>query len=65
MYEKHLIPALEKNFHTSLIAFEHMKEDMFMTLDALAALKMARLEYLNILGQLLKSQAEYEREIEK
>jgi cobalt-zinc-cadmium efflux system outer membrane protein len=64
MYEHYLIPALEKNFHTSLIAFEHMKEDMSMTLDALAALKMARLEYLNLLGQLLKSQAEYERENE-
>jgi outer membrane protein, heavy metal efflux system len=65
MYEQNLIPALEKNFNTSLIAFEHMKEDMFMTIDAWMALKMARIEYLNLLGDLLKLQASYERHIEK
>lgn len=64
MYEQNLIPALDKNFNTSLIAFEHMKEDMFMTIDAWMALKMARIEYFNLLGDLLKLQAEYEREME-
>lgn len=65
MYEKNIIPALEKNYNTSLIAFEHMKEDMFMTIDAWMALKMAKVEYLDQLGQLLKLQADYERQIEK
>ena len=65
MYEKNIIPALEKNFSASLVSFEHMKEDMFMTIDAWVALKMAKLEYLDILGDLLKMQAEYERQIEK
>lgn len=65
MYEKNIIPALEKNYNTSLISFEHMKEDLFMTIDAWMALKMARIEYLDLLGQLLKMQAEYERAIEK
>ncbi|MBX9852551.1 MAG: TolC family protein [Cytophagaceae bacterium] len=65
MYEKNIIPALEKNYNTSLIAFEHMKEDMFMTIDAWMALKMAKIEYLEQLGQLLKLQADYERQIEK
>jgi cobalt-zinc-cadmium efflux system outer membrane protein len=65
MYEKNIIPALEKNFNASLISFEHMKEDMFMTIDAWVTLKMAKLEYLNLLGELLKLQADYERQIEK
>jgi outer membrane protein, heavy metal efflux system len=65
MYEKNLIPALEKNYNTSLIAFEHMKEDMFMTIDAWMALKMAKIEHLTLLGDLLKLQASYERQIEK
>jgi outer membrane protein, heavy metal efflux system len=65
MYEENLIPALEKNFSSSLIAFEHMKEDMFMTIDAWMALKMAKIEYLDLLGELLKMQAQYERQIEK
>jgi outer membrane protein, heavy metal efflux system len=65
LYEQHLLPALQKNFSTSLIAFEHMKEDMFMTIDALMAVRMARTEYLNLTGELLKLQAEYERQIEK
>jgi len=65
MYEKNILPALEKNFNTSLISFEHMKEDMFMTIDAWMALKMGRIEYLDLLGQLLKLQADYERQIEK
>lgn len=64
MYEKNLIPSLEKNFNTSLIAFEHMKEDMFMTIDAWMALKMARIEHLNLLGELLKLQSSYERQME-
>lgn len=65
MYEKNLIPALEKNFSTSLIAFEHMKEDMFMTIDAWMALKMAKIEYLDLLGELLKLQASFERQVEE
>jgi outer membrane protein, heavy metal efflux system len=65
MYEKNLIPALEKNYNTSLIAFEHMKEDMFMTIDAWMALKMAKIEHLSLLGDLLKLQASFERQIEK
>lgn len=64
IYEEHLLPALEKNFNTSMIAFEHMKEDMFMTLDAWMALKMARIEYLSYLGDLLKLQASFERQME-
>lgn len=65
MYEKNIIPALQKNYSTSLISFEHMKEDLFMTVDALTALKMAKIEHLNIIGELLKMQVEYERQIEK
>jgi hypothetical protein len=42
-----------------------MKEDMFMTIDAWMALKMAKIEYLDLIGELLKLQASYERQIEK
>lgn len=65
MYEHNIIPSLEKNFHTSLIAFEHMKEDLFMTIDAWLSLKMVRIEHLDLLSQVLKMQSAYERQIEK
>lgn len=65
IYQENIIPSLQKYYNTSLIAFEHMKEDLFMTIDALMALKMAQMEYFNVLGDLLKLQAKYERQIEK
>jgi outer membrane protein, heavy metal efflux system len=63
-YHKNIIPALQKNYRLTLIAFEHKEEDMFMVLDASQALIMARIEYLDKLNEIMKLQVAYEREIE-
>jgi len=64
-YEKNIIPALRNNYKTTLITYEQNTEDLFVLLDAWQALKVARIEYLNRLQQILKLQVEYEKEIQR
>ena len=64
MYEKNIIPALNNNYQTSLLAYQQNTEELFMVLDALQTLKMAQLEHLNQLGDLLKLQVEFEKQME-
>lgn len=65
IYNEHIIPALNNNLKTSQLAYEQNKEELFVVLDAWAALNMAKLESLNEMGELLKLQVNYERELEK
>ncbi|MEI6765306.1 MAG: TolC family protein [Bacteroidota bacterium] len=64
LYEKNIIPALEKNYKVTMLAYEQNTEDLFMVLDAWQALKMAKLEYLDQLKELLLQQAEFEKLME-
>ena len=65
IYTDNILPALENNYQTTLIAYEQNTEDLFMVLDALQMLNMKQLEYYDRLGELLKIQIGYEKEIEK
>ena len=65
IYETSIIPALKKNYKTSLLAYEQNTEDLFTVLDARKSLQMTELEYYNQLLDLLLLQIEYEKEIEK
>ena len=65
LYEKNIIPALQKNYKSTLLSYQHREEDMFMVLDAWQALIMARTEYLDKVNEILQLQINYEREIEK
>jgi outer membrane protein, heavy metal efflux system len=65
LYDKSIIPALQKNYKATLLSYQHREEDMFMVLDAWQALIMARTEYLDKVNEILQLQIEYEREIEK
>ncbi|HEY8400536.1 MAG TPA: TolC family protein [Cytophagaceae bacterium] len=65
MYEKNILPVLEKNYKASLVSFEHMKEDLFMAIDAWMALKMAKIAHLDLIAERLMLEAAYERIIEK
>lgn len=65
VYSKTILPALEKNYKTSLLAYEQNTEDLFVVIDALQALQMAKMELLNKKQELLILQAEYEQIIEQ
>lgn len=65
LYEDGIIPALTKNYQTSLIAYDENTEDLFVVIDAWQTLNMTQLEYFDHLQELLDLQVEFEREIEK
>ena len=65
MYNKSIIPALEKNYKASLLAYEQNTEDLFVVLDALQALQLSKMEVLNKQQELLNLQVEYEKTIEQ
>lgn len=64
-YNQNIIPALQNNYKTSLLAYEQNTGEMQVVLDGLNALQMARMEALDRLGELLQLQVNFERENEK
>ena len=65
LYHDQILPSLSKNYRIALLAYEQNTEELFMVLDAWQNLKMAQLENLSILKELLIKQIEYEKETEK
>jgi cobalt-zinc-cadmium efflux system outer membrane protein len=65
IYEKTMLPALQKNYKTSLLSYEQNTEELFVVLDAVQALQMARMELLDKKQELLILQIEYEKTIEQ
>jgi outer membrane protein TolC len=65
LYEETILPALQKNYQSLLLAYEQNTEELFMVLDAIQMLKMNQLAYLDQLQMLLTLQTEYEKEIEQ
>ena len=64
-YRQTIIPALEKNFRTSLLAYEENRGQLAMVLDGWEALNMIQLEYFEKLEAFYKMVAEYEKELEQ
>lgn len=64
-YNLSIIPALQNNYKTSLLAYEQNTGEMQWVLEGLKALQMARMDALDRLGELLQLQVDYERENEK
>jgi len=64
-YETKIIPALQKNHETLMLAYEENKEELPMVVDAWEALNMAQLEYLDKLNEYYLMIVSYEKEIEK
>ena len=65
LYSDSIIPALKKNYETTLLAYNQNTEELFVVLDAWQMLNMKQLEYLDRLNELLQIQISYEKEIEK
>lgn len=63
-YRNNIIPSFEKNLDANLLAFRQNKGDFFVVLDAWEMLLMKKTEELDMWGQVLKLQAEYEYETE-
>ena len=63
-YTEKVIPAYKKCFDANLLAYRENTGDLMKVILALDDLQMAKMEYLNQLGILLKTQADYEREMQ-
>ncbi|MBC3539831.1 TolC family protein [Rufibacter sediminis] len=64
-YEKKIVPALRRNYETTLLSYEQNTSQLPLVIDAWEALNMAQLEYLNNLEQLYLIGVKYEKELEK
>ncbi len=64
-YQKSILPALDKNYKSSLLSYEQNSEDLMEVLDALEGFQMARMELLDKKLELLTLQVDYEKNIEQ
>jgi outer membrane protein, heavy metal efflux system len=63
-YDTKIIPALQKNYQTVMLAYEENREQLPMVIDAWEALNMAQMEYLNKLEEYYTMIVSYEKELE-
>jgi len=64
-YETKIVPALRRNYETTLLSYEQNTGQLPLVIDAWEALNMAQMEYLNNLEQLYLISVNYEKELEK
>ncbi|QNF31271.1 TolC family protein (plasmid) [Adhaeribacter swui] len=64
-YETKIIPALRRNYETTMLSYEQNTSQLPLVIDAWEALNMAQMEYLNNLEQLYLTGVNYEKELEK
>lgn len=64
-YSGKIIPALRKNYETTLLAYEQNQEELPMVIDAWEALNMAQMEDLDKLEEYYLMVVEYEKQVEK
>lgn len=64
-YDNGIVPSYQKNFEVSILSFKQNTGDLFVVLDSWEMLLMKQLERNQLLGGILKLQADYEKEIEK
>ncbi|MEZ7497495.1 TolC family protein [Flavobacterium sp. Arc3] len=62
--DKSIIPALRRNYDTSIIAWQNNTGDLFLVLDAWEALNMAQIEKLDKLQAILSTQVAIEKQLE-
>jgi cobalt-zinc-cadmium efflux system outer membrane protein len=64
-YQTKIIPALQKNYQTLMLAYEENREQLPIVIDGWEAMNMAQMEYLNKLEEYYLMIVSYEKEIEK
>ena len=64
-YQDKIIPALQKNYDVTMLAYEQNKAQLPEVLDAWEALNMAHMDSLDDLQALYQMTVNYEKELEK
>ncbi len=64
-YDTKIVPALNKNYQTVMLAYEENREQLPLVIDAWEALNMAQMEYLDKMDEYYKMIVSYEKELEK
>ncbi len=64
-YHTKIVPALNKNYQTVMLAYEENREQLPLVIDAWEALNMAQMEYLDKMDEYYKMIVSYEKELEK
>ena len=64
-YKTKIIPALQKNYKTVMLAYEENKEQLPIVIDAWEAMNMAQMEYLNQLEEHYLMIVNYEKQMER
>ncbi len=63
-YSKNVIPAYKKSFDANILTYSQNTGDLMKVILAWDDMQMAQMEYLKHLGVLLKTQADYEKEMQ-
>jgi len=64
LFENNIIPALRKNYQSTLLAYEQNTEELFALYDAWQTLNSTQLDYLDQQQQLLNMQVDLEKLLE-
>ncbi len=64
-YDKHILPALRRNYETTMLAYEENKEELPMVIDAWETLNMTQMQYLDTLQKYYEMIVTYEKQVEK
>lgn len=64
-YKEKILPALKRNYETTMLAYEENREQLLVVIDAWEAYSMARMEYLNKQKEYYNMIVTYEKALEK
>lgn len=64
-YRQRIIPALEKNYQATRVAYEENREQLPAVIDSWEALNMSRLDYTDKLADYYQMIVRYEKEVER
>lgn len=63
-YRENIIPSYDKSYESSMNAYQQNTEDLFVVLEALKMYRMARMNALDVLANVLQLEVQYEKEME-
>ncbi len=64
-YDKRILPALRRNYETTMLAYEENKEELPTVIDAWETLNMTQTQYLDTLQKYYETIVNYEKQVEK
>lgn len=64
-YDKRILPALQKNYETTMLAYEENNEELPNVIDAWETLNMTQNQYLDTLQKYYEMIVTYEKQLEK